>query len=57
VLLAELKAKAAEAHTLEEAVACCIDTLVKYVTGESELSRAFMMTSYSMKYCDAEVSR
>jgi len=45
VLLAELKARAAEARDLEEAVACCIDTLVKYVTGESELSRAFMMTS------------
>ena len=45
LLLAELKDGGADQPTLAGCVAHCIDTLLKYITGERELSRAFMMTS------------
>lgn len=42
---AEMRQRAQHAHTLAEAVACTIDTLFAHVTGEHELSRAFMASS------------
>ena len=42
---AEMRERAGRAHTLAEAVDCTVDTLFTRVTGERELSRAFMASS------------
>lgn len=45
VIHSEMRACGAQADTLAEAVECTIEVLVRHVTGERELSRAFMMNS------------
>lgn len=41
----EMRERCTGARDLAEAVECAVDTLVRHVTGERELSRAFMMSS------------
>jgi AcrR family transcriptional regulator len=45
MLHAAMKERGGAAKSLEEAIHCLIDILVEHVTGQREISRAFMMTS------------